>query len=305
MLLYEDNEVLSHTTQDPPVDGSQIWFIARCASGCPEEYYNDTAYVAFDFSGIPAYQVIAKDMTCEFSFLVCSPQPTFETREVRNNGQGLLTIQSDDGSKVLAQQGNLHATQTTFLLSAALNGLQVDSGPAFGIDGLGTQTQVSMFFGNAAMLAANTTTGLTTFKPLPLSNITAAYSQLVQSATRIFMSGALATAYVPGRVTREVLVFGVSMPNVIASTVLFAVLSILVIAARFRPRKEPFTLFSVAAALDESGIPAQFADLRRDQVDLNRSWSRNKEEEELITQWRGRVVSVSRSTDGSIRLHLE
>ena len=132
---------------------------------------------------------------------------------------------------------------------------------------------MEFIFGKNAMASVNSTQlddigdgdPMTKLAPQALSNITAVYTTMVQAAAKVYMTGALGTAYVPGRINTSEVVFDSSLPHVIVSTFLFVILSLLVAIAHFRSGKEePFTLLGVAAALHESGIPAQLARMKTD-----------------------------------------
>jgi type III secretory pathway component EscS len=79
---------------------------------------------------------------------------------------------------------------------------------------------------------------------------------------RSYLSGAMATAYVPGRAQSLKLVFTSSLPHVVVSTVLFAFLALFINVCYLRSDTEQFTLFSVAAALAHSNVPAVCEDIK-------------------------------------------
>jgi hypothetical protein len=188
------------------------------------------------------------------------------------------------------------------LLSTAFTDFQNNAGPQFSNSALGPQAQVEFILGkNQAAIVSSTTSTYgsapaITLAPQALSYITADYTMMAQAAAKVYMTGALGTAYVPGRINTSKVVFDSSLPHVIVSTFLFVVLSLLVIVAHFRSSKgEQFTLFGVAAALHESEISGQFAQIQADQ---------GPPEEKLIESLRGRVVSMNRNGDGWPSLHL-
>jgi len=186
-------------------------------------------------------------------------------------------------------------------LSAALQNFQASAGPAYPIAGLGTQTQVEFIFGKQAVASVNlsqtaTPPPITTLAPQPLSNISVAYTKMAEGAAKVYMTGALGTAYVPGRISKTNLVFNSSLPYVIVSTLLFSALSLVVVIAHFRSGKEDqFTLFGVAAALHGSEIPAQFARMKADEG-LSDEW--------LVKALGDRKVSMTKNADGSLALRL-
>jgi hypothetical protein len=91
--------------------------------------------------------------------------------------------------------------------------------------------------------------------PAPLANITAVYKQVIHSAMKTILGGALGTANVPGGYTEEQMVFTSSLGHVITSAILFAFLTIALVAAQFRKGRVAFTLVNVAAALADSDVP--------------------------------------------------
>ena len=101
-----------------------------------------------------------------------------------------------------------------------------------------------------------------TMPPVPLTNITAVYTQFIQSAMKTFLSGAVSTKYVPGGYAEERMVFTSSLGHVIiTSAILFAFLTIALVAAQFRKGRVPFTLVNVAAALANSDVPQKSAEM--------------------------------------------
>ena len=212
-----------------------------------------------------------------------------------------MTTHSD---RQYSKQGNLHTAQTGFLLSIALSEIPDHAGPSF--LGLGSKVQASLFFGADQINSVNTTVGDTTLLPAPQSNITSAYTQLLQSSMKTFVHGTFGTAYVPGRISQEVVVFRSSIPYVAASTALFAVLIIFVSVAHLRSGKsEKFALFSVAMALHRSEIPGQFAQMNRE-LGYSRETNHRQDEptdDDLVELFERRLVSLTKDGDDLI-LHL-
>jgi hypothetical protein len=284
-----------------PSDGSSVWVLTQCVgAGC---VVTSQPAIYIDFSGLPMIQANTPDGTWQIVFLHCLPRMAIGTHEIRSDGTGKLTVEPD-GDRSFRKQGNLNPPQTGMLLSAALSDFETNAGPAFSIDGLGTQAQLEFIFGKSAVAAINLTAPdgigtddvMTKLAPQALSNITAVYTTMVQAAAKVYMTGALGTAYVPGRINTSVVVFQSSLPHVIVSTFLFLLLSLLVVVAQFRSGKEEqFTLFGVAAALHGSGIPGQFAQMKTDE---------GLSDEMLIKSLGSRLVSVNRNEDGSLSLHL-
>ena len=117
-----------------------------------------------------------------------------------------------------------------------------------------------MFFGTDIWNASTTRT----IKPVPIGNITQTYSLAQQAALNAYLSGKIATAFVPGRLQEVKLVFQSSLPQVIASTVLLGLVTIFMVASHLRLRAEKFSLFSVATTLVRSNIPDAFEGARED-----------------------------------------
>lgn len=255
-----------------------------------------------DFSGLPITTATISNGTVQFVFLHCQPNPTIATHEIRSDGKGTLTVQPD-GGKSFRRQGNLQQSQVGILLSIALEDFQLSAGPAYSISGLGTQAGVDFILGKRQVANVNLTTPnsgqpfpVTTLRPQPQSDLTAVYTTLVQAAAKVYMTGALGTAYVPGRVNTQEVVFDSSLPHVIVSTFLFVVLSLFVVIAHFRSGKaEQFTLLGIAAALHGTEIPSKVAELKTDE---------GLSEEQLIESIGRRLVSVTRNGDGSLSLRL-
>lgn len=294
-------ELYNATTSMIPSDGSSVWVLTQCVgAGC---VVTSQPAIYIDFSGLPMIQANTPDGTWQIVFLHCLPRMAIGTHEIRSDGTGKLTVEPD-GDRSFRKQGNLNPPQTGMLLSAALSDFETNAGPAFSIDGLGTQAQLEFIFGKSAVAAINLTAPvgigtndvMTKLAPQALSNITAVYTTMVQAAAKVYMTGALGTAYVPGRINTSVVVFQSSLPHVIVSTFLFLLLSLLVVVAHFRSGKdERFTLFGVAAALHGSGIPGQFAQMKTGE---------GLSDEMLIKSLGSRLVSVNRNEDGSLSLHL-
>jgi hypothetical protein len=88
--------------------------------------------------------------------------------------------------------------------------------------------------------------------PTLLTNITTVYKQVIQSASKIFLSGACGKFNTTGGLLQEQVVFKSSLGHVIISAILFALLTTGFMVAQFRKRRDLFTLVEVAAALADS-----------------------------------------------------
>ncbi|KAG9075488.1 hypothetical protein FS749_012825, partial [Ceratobasidium sp. UAMH 11750] len=117
--------------------------------------------------------------------------------------------------------------------------------------------QVRLLFG-----PTGNATETTTLKPLPIDQLTRGYNLATQAAMRAYLSGSMATAYVPGRTQSLTLVFTSSLPHVIVSTILFGFTALFINACYLRSDNEQFTLFSVSAALARSNLPSICEDVR-------------------------------------------
>ncbi|TFK67966.1 hypothetical protein BDN72DRAFT_898559, partial [Pluteus cervinus] len=100
-----------------------------------------------------------------------------------------------------------------------------------------------------------------------------------------FLGGSLGIAHVPGQTFRPVLIF-VSSPVFSAiSTVLFALLSGVMLFSHFRRGKgETFTLFSIASALGESNLPTRFSQYKEEKNGLNGQQFEERVKEDLGEQ---------------------
>ena len=244
-----------------------------------------------NFSDLPITQANTPNGTLQIVVLHCKARHTIATHEIRSDGKGHLTVEPD-GNRTFRKQGNLNPPQTDMLLSASLKNFQSSAGPTYPVWALGTQAQVELIFGKNAVASVNlSSTAVQTLAPQALSDITVTYTTMAQGAAKVYMTGALGTAYVPGRISTPNLLFNSSLPHVIASTFLFGILSLMVIITHFRAGKQDqFSLFGVAAALHRSEIPCEFARIQ----------SKGLSDEVLA-----RKVSITTNLeDGSLSLHL-
>ncbi|KAF9233534.1 hypothetical protein BU15DRAFT_66529 [Melanogaster broomeanus] len=306
--------VRNHTTQAPPTDGSTVFLLGQCLSGCtPPTPIN----FMLDLAGFPTFTVEMSNQTWSMATSVCVPNVTIETREVRNEGHGLLDVQPRPLTRQLAQQGNLHPVQTTSLFSTTTLSLTQSAGSMISTDRgnyfpLGSQVQGAVLYGkqqweglpgNTAPYGTNVTITLA-----PLEDITEGYTQIIQSAAKSYLAEYLGTAYVPGRVSTTEIMFSSSIPNVAVSTAIFIILAVFIILAQFRPGKgTEFTLINVAAAVHGSEIPAQFAQMKAEQMaDFVPSVMGNhKDVQHDVAEMLGeRKIFLQRRPDGSGVLHI-
>ncbi|KAG8710515.1 hypothetical protein FRC11_004439 [Ceratobasidium sp. 423] len=250
------------STGDPPITGVMGWLMVRCKS-CPPPAV-DSSYSTINMSGIPtqeyhgvrrtAVENVTEPVTTEFSILMCDPRLSVETREVRLDGSGKITVMEGSG---LTRQGNLHLTQTRLLVGQALTKFSSDSGPEIAIYGIGKAAQFQMFFD-----AIDNSTLTPVLTPRPVEELTQGYMVVQQAAMRSYLSGRMASSFVPGRMQEMTLVFTSSLPHVIVSTILFTCAAIFVNICYLRPNTEQFTLFSVAAALAHSNVGSICEDVK-------------------------------------------
>jgi hypothetical protein len=185
-VLDPSTYVFNHTTQTLPSDGSTTFAIVACTEGCTGDQLNIISIYP-DLTDIPTLKFTAPNNTYELSFLVCKPNITIETREVRTQGSLILEVQPLPEGKSYRRQGNLDLMQTSFMLGVATSYLSVDSGPQTSTwYGLGSETQVNFIFSRAQMNAIDQSTiGVTTkLQPIPLENLTQGYTQIVQAAAK-------------------------------------------------------------------------------------------------------------------------
>ncbi|KAG8715326.1 hypothetical protein FRC11_004628 [Ceratobasidium sp. 423] len=254
LMVLDDasySPLVNISTGDPPITGVMGWLMTRCKSCKPSSFDSNNT---IDMSGIPTQEYqgtvlvgnVTEPQTTEFSILMCDPRLTVETREVRLDGTGKITVMEGSG---LTRQGNLHLAQTRLLVGKALTKFSSDSGPDTMFSGVGKAAQLQMFFGP---VENSTLTPVLT--PRPIEELTQGYMVAQQAAMRSYLSGRMASRFVPGRMQEMNLVFTSSLPHVIASTILFILAAIFINICYLRSNTEQFTLFSVAAALANSNV---------------------------------------------------
>ena len=224
-----------------PVDGSLLFVMDQVDYQGPESY--DAHKMTVDLSSIPT---VGLEQSHTLALLLCSPHISIQTRQVRATGNGNLTL-----GKHQPSQGNIDFYQANYLLSFALLKLPTNSGSTMSSYQVGTDLMVRLIFGTSVTDLHDN------MPPAPLTNITTVYNQLIQSAVKVFLSGAIATENVPGGYPEEQFVFMASLGHVITSAILFAFLAIALVAAQFRKGRVAFTLVNMAAALADSDVPQQ------------------------------------------------
>ena len=237
--------------QTVPVDGSVIFVIDQLIYPDSSRYVFGSTIV--DLSSIPTFKFNTDNFTENFlAFLQCSPHISIQTRQVQATGNGNLTI-----GKHQPSQGNIDFYQANYILSSILQLLPTDSGPSTFPLQMGTDLMARFIFG----ANVNTSDWEVSRTPAPLTNITAMYKQVIHSAMKLVMSGAIATENVPGGYAREEIVFTSSLGHVVISAILFGFLAIALVAAQFRKGRVAFTLVNVAAALADSDMPQKSVEM--------------------------------------------
>lgn len=303
MSILVGNTYARNTTDTGlPVSGVTIFMLSwQCYSAlgpCRGTLPGSGWTIQLNLSGLPAVTVIKRledlvaTIPLNVSFLVCSPNVVIETREIRHDGHGRLTVMEHSYTP---KQGNLDPGQTAVMFFNALQELGTYAGPQSVYESFGSESQANLLFGfrNAPEVGSNLT-----LSPLPAADVTENYALLLQSATKAFLDGTLSTAYVPARIPVERLIFVTSLPQVIASTILFGLLLGISIFSHFRRTTPQFTLFSIAAALDGSEIPSIFAKAKRCADPKSR-------EEDMVAPIGRQMVVLEKSELESNVLHLQ
>lgn len=182
--------VFNYTTGSLPTDGAMIMSVIQCTStNCTKEAI-DIVSLFVNFTDVPSVGFSSIGAAYELGFLVCKPNITIETREIRTQGSMTLGVQPlADGTPPYPRQGNLDWTQTSLLVAYSLSGLTSDSGPASSAwFGLGSGTQADFIFGSdqmnsipSSVIYENTTMVLT---PLPLDQLAQGYTQMVKASMK-------------------------------------------------------------------------------------------------------------------------
>ena len=233
----------NNLTEIVPVDGSVIFVIDQIIFSKSSTPLTQSV----NLSSIPTLKLPTGDV---LAFLLCEPHISIQTRQIRATGNGNLTL-----GKLQRSQGNIDFYQANYLLTYILQNLPTDSGPTSSIMQVGTDMMAQFVFGNSSVVFPDN------IPPAPLTNITAVYKQMIQSAMKTVLSGQIATEIVPGGYTEEQTVFTSSLDHVYASAIFFAFLTIVLVAAQFRKGRATFTLVNVAAALADSDVPQKFVEI--------------------------------------------
>ncbi|KAJ8592173.1 hypothetical protein M405DRAFT_813168 [Rhizopogon salebrosus TDB-379] len=268
--------VFNHSTQAPPTDGSTVFTISQCVTGCDNLTLFDP--VVLNLTNIPTFTLdknateLEQAETWNVAFLACRPNAVIQTREVISNGTGFLEVLPVQNGKHYSPQGNLHPTQSPAMLSFALSGISLYAGPTnLSISSAGsfTTVQADFLFGQEqvdALPPVGYTGPPMSVTILPTDILTPKFATLLQSASKSYLAGYLGTAYVPAKLFSSQVVFVSSMPFIIASTVMFGMLFILMVIMHFRRDGKSFNLVSVSAALHGSNLPNYFSRMGKSRV---------------------------------------
>ena len=204
-----------------------------------------------NLSNVPTLQFFNK---YTLAFLVCSPRASIQTYEVRTIGNGIIYLGQPQRT-----QGNLDFDQINYLLSFVLLDFATDSGPHIGS---WTTMMIQLILGDYLNPLGDAVFPMY-IPPAPLANITTVYKQVIQSAMKTLLSGAIAKENVPGGSTVERVVFKSSLGHLITSTILFVLLTLALVVAQFRTGREAFTLIDVAAVLEDSDVPRMCGEVKQ------------------------------------------
>lgn len=192
------------------------------------------------------------------AFLLCSPRVTIRTYQVSSTGNGNLMLGKLERQQ---RQGNIDFLRANDLLSHVLLDLPL-SGLTNAPFQVGTDLIFRLIFGTHTPVDVDHAT-----PPAPLTNTTAMYKQVIHSAMKQFLSGAFGTQSVPGGYIEEQVVLKSSLGHVVVSAVLFAFLTIALVAAQLRKGRAEFTLINVAAALADSDVPQKSVEMAQLKAD--------------------------------------
>ena len=249
-----------------PVDGSVLFVIDQFEYA--ESYSEYSSTISVDLSSIPTLKLPTGN---KLAFLLCSPHVSIQTRKVWSTGNGNLTL-----GEPQRRQGNIDFYQANYLLSHALLGFSTSSGPTTFSGQVGTDLMEKLIFGtNSVGAEPSFEDGPTAgdqpivkfqhqaagYPPAPLPSIAVVYKQVIRSAMKTFLNGVIATENVPGGYTEEKMFFTSSFIHVVTSAVLFAFLTIALVAVQFRKKGDALTIINLAAALVDSDMPQKCAEI--------------------------------------------
>lgn len=186
--------VFNHSTQGPPTDGSTVFVVSQCFTGCDNLTLFDP--IVLNLTNIPTF-VLDVNATADeqaqswnFAFLACRPNAVIQTREVISNGTGFLEILPVRNGKQYIPQGNLHPTQTPAMLSFALSSITLYAGPTNSSSssaGSYTSVQADFLFGQKQI--DNLPSPLYSGPPwvvtiLPTDTLASTFAAMLQSASK-------------------------------------------------------------------------------------------------------------------------
>jgi hypothetical protein len=299
-------DILNSTTLDIASAGTTVWMLAQQKSSALSSYSKP---VQFDFNGIPTFDIIGTELTLEIALLTCHPHAITETGIVRNE-RGRLVMEASLSK--IRRQRNVHPTQVNFLLSYLTMDI-AEAGPGEVGRHISTSDMVAgIVFGpdvvqNAMGMGYDK---IQRWKPVSLEDITTAYTCLLQSSSKVYMSGILGNETVPARIATPTLIFTSSLPLTITAFIVYSLLCVLLALAQFRNGKgEKFTFFSIAAALDGSLIPKEFSQAKKDGVNIEEVGglvTKNDADplQAEAARLGARPLVLERDLEGAVRLHL-
>ncbi|KIJ24482.1 hypothetical protein M422DRAFT_274718 [Sphaerobolus stellatus SS14] len=278
--LLKQGSVIDPQTGIALFNGGTVWFLRQLLScpksncenafSSPDHSFDDIALDNFtgpwiDFGPEAKDNVlevtIPDNETIQFIFLYCTPNTAIESRQIYSDGLGNLQL----GPKSTIPQRNLNLGAVNVAISTALSTVD-QAGPQEPFSGdfiLGNELQFTLLFGEANPSFFNTPVQdwpPFNFTLQSLHNITNGYTNIVRNSMKTFLSGSMGTKYVPGVIPHDVFVFSISRPNLIASTVLYAILLVFTLATQFRRPVPQFTFVSVALALRGSNVLSTLAE---------------------------------------------
>ncbi|KAF8636260.1 hypothetical protein AX16_011030 [Volvariella volvacea WC 439] len=274
--VFKQYWIFNSTTGDLPYGGHSIWSISQYRPNTT----TSMSLLTFDARGLPTFGI--RDNLggiWEIAILACSPNFTIQTVEVQNKGKNLTVIstRSVSNGEDTSSAGNLDRREGDFFFSSIFTELTVETSPAIPWAGSGSQVQASLMFGWDQVKAFNpnltdqvySPNNPVVWSPMAIPDITSMYSRYLQSAAKLYMSGALGTARVSGFVRQPVTAFSVSIGHIIPSTILLIILNIINILAFFRSGKgELFNLLTIGSVLHESNVPADMAKFKEDNPNI-------------------------------------
>lgn len=293
--------LFNHTTGEQSTDGSTVFLAVQCATGCSLIGINP---VRLNFIGIPTFAIqlppaitFDKVQLWQLACLVCKPNAVIETREVRAEGSAMLSVQPFSEGKQLTSQGNLFPRDTMTMLSIALSGM-VNAGPwdRDSTMNLGSELQVKFLFGSKQVESWSglNSPDIVNASFLPVVNISTDFGQMLQSASKAYMSGYLGTAYVPARPSALEVIFMSSLPLVIISTATFLFLYIFLGLFHLQTQGEEFNLPNIARITHGSNLPEEISRLAQEIDDGTGKCS----ERDVIGQMGDRVIVLRQHGDG-------